>query len=153
MKAHKPNKASNPVSKPETNQAKAQPSNKSDNTNETQPWRKGTTLIAGDSILYGIDERKICQNGSVKVRVFSGNTIENLRDYYIKPLLRKKPSKVILHVGTNNASLKNANPDKIVDALLDFKKDIEEHLPGCVVVLSMPTKRFDNEEYGKIIES
>ena len=153
VKAHKPNKASNPVSKPETNQAKTQPSNKSDNTNETQPWRKGTTLIAGDSILYGIDERKICQNGSVKVRVFSGTTIEDLRDYYIKPLLRKKPSKVILHVGTNNASLKNANPDQIVDALLDFKKDIEEQLPGCVVVLSMPTKRFDNEEYGKIIES
>ena len=67
--------------------------------------------------------------------------------------MRKKPSKVILHVDTNNASLKNANADQIVEALLDFKKDIEEQLPGCVVVLSMPTKRFDNEEYGTIIES
>ena len=69
-------------------------------------WRKGTTLITGDSILYGIDEKKICQNGSVKVRVFPASTIEDLQDYYIKPLLRKQPSKVILHVGTNNASLK-----------------------------------------------
>ena len=152
-KAQKPSKSSSPVSRSEANHAKHQTSNQSDNTSETQPWRKGTTLIAGDSILYGIDERKICQNGSVKVRVFSGTTIEDLRDYYIKPLLRKKPSKVILHVGTNNASLKNANPDQILDALLDFKKDILDQVPGCMVVISMPTKRFDNEEYGKIIES
>ena len=152
-KAQKPSKASSPVSKSETNQANKQASNKFDDTNETQPWRQGTTLIAGDSILYGIDERKLCQNGSVKVRVFSGTTIEDLRDYYIKPLLRKKPSKVILHVGTNNASLKNANPDQILNALLDLKKDIGDQVPGCMVVISMPTKRFDNEEYGKIIES
>ena len=152
-KAQKPSKASSPVSKSETNQANKQARNKFDDTNETQPWRKGTTLIAGDSILYGIDERKLCQNGSVKVRVFSGTTIEDLRDYYIKPLLRKKPCKVILHVGTNNASLKNANPDQILNALLDLKKDIGDQVPGCMVVISMPTKRFDNEEYGKIIES
>ena len=56
-------------------------------------------------------------------------------------------------MGTNNASLKNANPDQILDALLDFKKDILDQVPGCMVVISMPTKRFDNEEYGKIIES
>jgi len=37
--------------------------------------------------------------------------------------------------------------------LLDFKKDIEDQIPGCIVVLSMPTKRFDNEKLGKIIES
>eukprot|EP00112_Aurelia_sp_Birch-Aquarium-sp1_P010722 Seg2283.5 transcript_id=Seg2283.5/GoldUCD/mRNA.D3Y31 product="hypothetical protein" protein_id=Seg2283.5/GoldUCD/D3Y31 len=141
------------VPKTDTKQTNAQSSNKADNINETHPWRKGTTLIVADSILYGIDERKICQNGLVKVRVFSGTTIEDLKDYYIKPLLRKKPSKVILHVGTNNASLKNANPDQILDALLDFKKDIEDQVPGCMVVLSMPTKRFDNEEYGKIVES
>ena len=95
----------------------------------------------------------ICQNGSVKVRVFPGSTIEDLKDYYIKPLLRKQPSKVFLHVGTNNASLKNANPDQILNALLDFKKEIDDQIPGCVVVLSMPTKRFDNEKLGKIIES
>ena len=56
-------------------------------------------------------------------------------------------------MGTNNASLKNANPDQILNALLDFKKDIEDQIPGCIVVLSMPTKRFDNEKLGKIIES
>ena len=129
------------------------PSKNADDASDVHLWRKGTTLIAGDSILYGIDEKKICQNGSVKVRAFPGATIEDLKDYYIKPLLRKQPSKVILHVGTNNASVKNASPDQILNALLDFKKDIEDQIPGCIVVLSMPTKRFDNEKLGKIIES
>ena len=59
----------------------------------------------------------------------------------------------MLHVGTNNANLKNANPDQILNALLDFKKDIEDQIPGYIVVLSMPSKRFDNEKLGKIIES
>ena len=56
-------------------------------------------------------------------------------------------------MGTNNASVKNASPDQILNALLDFKKDREDQIPGCIVVLSMPTKRFDNEKLGKIIES
>ena len=133
---------------------KNQPLSKNtDDVSDVPLWRKGTTLIAGDSILYGIDEKKICQNGSVKVRVFPGATVGDLKDYYIKPLLRKQPSKVILHVGTNNVSLKDADPDQILNALLDFKKDIEDQIPGCIVVLSMPTKRFDNESLGKIIES
>ena len=55
-------------------------------------------------------------------------------------------------MGTNNASLKNANPDQILNALLEFKKDTEYRIPGCIIVLSMPTKRFDNEKLGKIIE-
>ena len=42
---------------------------------------------------------------------------------------------------------------QILNALLDFKKDIEDHIPGYIVALSMPTKRFDIEKLGKIIDS
>ena len=56
-------------------------------------------------------------------------------------------------MGTNNASLKNAKPDRILYALFVSKKDVEDHLPECIVVLSTPTKRFDNEKLGRIIES
>ena len=77
--------------------------------------------------------------------VLPGATIEDLKDYYTKPLLRKQPSKVILHVGTNKASVKSASPDQFSNALLDFKKDIEDQIPGCIVVLSMPSKSLDNE--------
>ena len=152
-KVQKQNKFSNLALNSNDKKGAQPPSKETDDMRDTHHWRKGTTLIAGDSILYGIDEKKICRNGSVKVRVFSGTTIEDPRDYYLKPLLRKQPSKVILHVGTNNASLTNASPDRILDALLDLKKKIEDQVPGCVVILSMPTKRFDNEKLGKIIEA
>ena len=56
-------------------------------------------------------------------------------------------------MGSNNASLTNANPNLSLGALLDLKMDIEDQVPGCIVILSMPTKRFDNEKLGKIIES
>ena len=82
------------------------PSKNANDASDVHLWRKGTNLIAGDSILYGIDEKKICQNGPIKIRVFSGATIEDLKNYNIRPLLRKQPSKVILYLGTNNASEK-----------------------------------------------
>ena len=37
-------------------------------------WKKGTTLIVGDSMLYGIDEKRLC---NTKVRIFPGSTIED----------------------------------------------------------------------------
>ena len=121
---HKQIKSTNlDVRKSDSKEKNQPPSNITDDVSDVTVWRKGTTLITGDSILYGIDEKNICQNYSVKVRVFPCSAIEDLKDYYIKPLLRKQPSKVILRVGTNNASLKNANPDQILNALLDFKKE------------------------------
>ena len=40
---------------------------------ESKRWPKNTILIAGDSMLYGIDERKLKKN--TKVRVFPGSPV------------------------------------------------------------------------------
>ena len=67
---------------------KHQPPNKNaGDVSDVHLWRKGTTLITEVSILYGIDEKRMCQNGSVKVRAFPGAIIEDLKDHDIKPLL------------------------------------------------------------------
>ena len=63
-------------------------------------WKKGTTLIVGDSMLTGIEEKRISENGSVNVRVFRSATTKDMY-YYLKPLLKKNPE-IILHIGTNN---------------------------------------------------
>ena len=120
---------------------------------EAHTWKRGTVLIMGDSILHGIDEKKLSKNGTVKVRCFPGSTISELHAFYIKPLISNKPSKVIRHVGTNDAGNKAASAEKILDALLDLKKEIETALPDCTVVLSTPMKRMDNGAAGKIIET
>ena len=61
----------------------------------------GTTLIVDDSMLAGIEEKRISGNRSVKVHIFSGASTHDMYDY-LKPLLEKNPDNIILHVGANN---------------------------------------------------
>ena len=69
--------------------------------NNTHYWPKGTYLIAGDSMLKGIDERRMSSKRAIKDRKFPGTTISDMYHYLI-PLLEKKPDHVILHVSTND---------------------------------------------------
>ena len=51
-------------------------------------WKKGATLIVGDSFLAGIEEKGICGNRSVKVRIFPGATTHDMYGY-LKSLLKR----------------------------------------------------------------
>ena len=44
--------------KSDSNEKQQPPSKNADDASDVHLWRKGTTLIAGDSILYGIDEKR-----------------------------------------------------------------------------------------------
>ena len=57
------------------------------------PWAKGTTLIAGDSMLHEIDENRLsgAKPNSVKVRIFRGATIDDMKDF-LKPYLKRSPT-------------------------------------------------------------
>ena len=59
----------------------------------------------------------------------------------------------MLHIGTNDVTEKETTADKILDALLDLKKDIESELPECEVVISIPIMRTDKEAAGQMVES
>ena len=121
-------------------------------TQELHAWKKETVLIMGDSMLHGIDERRMSKNGLVKVRCFPGATVADLKNFYMQPLLSKKPSHVIIHVGTNDAANKDSTADSILNGLLDLKKDIEVKLPNVTVMILTPMKRTDQPSAGKIIE-
>ena len=71
----------------------------------------------------------------------------------MQPLIRQKPSTVVIHIVTNDAGIKGATADKIIDALLELKKEIETKLPAAVVVISTPMKRNDKVGAGQIIET
>ena len=104
-------------------------------------WRNNTTLIIGNSMISGLDEKRMSSNGSVKVRSFPGARIEDMTDY-IKPLLKKCPSKVILHIGTNNAVSDNSR--MIIDKTLSLKHFIESSLSNSMVIISNIIHRSDN---------
>ena len=47
-------------------------------------WKKGTTLIVGDSILVGLREAKLSRCKRIKVRFFPGGETEDLQ-YHLTP--------------------------------------------------------------------
>ena len=105
-------------------------------------WHKNTALIVGDSMISGIDQQRLSIKGRiVKVRSFPGATMNDMYDY-IKPLLKKAPDNVILHVGTNDAP--NSTSRAILDNMLSLKSFIENILPQSKACISNVGKRTDN---------
>ena len=50
---------------------------------ETHIWKKGTTLIMGDSIVSQIRKGKFCKKGTIKVRSFPGAKFDDFYHYAI----------------------------------------------------------------------
>ena len=61
---------------------------------------------------------------------------------YLIPIVQKKPSNIILHVGTNSA--KNLPSRTVLDNLLKLKALVKDSLPTCKVIISTPTLRTDD---------
>ena len=93
-------------------------------------------------MINGTSEKRISTNfKSVKIRSFSGNTIDEMH-FNLIPLLRKKPVVLILHVGTNNSP--DETSSKINSQLLNLVQFIKENKPNCYVVLSPQIDRLDD---------
>ena len=126
-----------------TSKNKEQEKEKSESsTNQVHRWPPGTTLIAGDSIVSGLMEKKMGKN-NVKVRSFPGACMRDMY-YYLEPLLMKCPTNVILHACTNDAIDKE--PHELTDELLQLKHHVENTLPGSNVIISYPTIRTDKQQ-------
>ena len=77
----------------------------------------------------------------VKVYNFRGATVDDMK-HHVVLLLRKEPSFVISHAGTNDAPYLTSRT--ILDNLLTLKSFITDDLPNCKVVISSPILRTDN---------
>ena len=72
-----------------------------------------STYVVGDSMINGMDERKMSNRRRViKVRAHPGASISDMLDY-LRPILRKKPTHLVLHAGTND--IRNLSPEEILD--------------------------------------
>ena len=103
-------------------------------------WKKGTTLIVGDSMLNGLDESHL---RNCKVRVYPGSSIEDM-NYNIIPLLRKRPSTVILHIGTNNTTRDNSH--QIIEKLKNLKQFILSQIPDVRLIISSLIQIYDDDK-------
>ena len=76
----------------------------------------------------------------VKVRPFPGAYVDDMYDY-LSPLLRKKPSYIVLHIGCNDSPHKTAK--QIFKEIMELKAYIESILPTVKLYLSCPLLRLD----------
>ena len=116
-------------------------------TSEVYPWPVNTTLITGSSILSGVDENRL-SNYRAKVRVFPGACVSDMY-HYLMPLLKKNPTNIILHIGSNDAPRKTA--DEIENEIMILKQFIVNNLPNVKVFVSCPTVRFDNARANAVL--
>ena len=93
-------------------------------------------------MLHEIDENRLSRAkwNSVKVRIFRGVTIDDVN--FLKPYLKRSPTNIILHVGTNNSI--NDSSSVILNKLLSLKNFIHTELPESNVILSNIIDRSDN---------
>jgi hypothetical protein len=81
----------------------------------TRNKKKDVVVIAGDSLVKNMVAAYMSKDDvghHYVVKAFLGATVQDMEDF-IKPITRKSPNKVILHVGTND--LKNSTPKVIAD--------------------------------------
>ena len=99
-------------------------------------------------MLHEIDEDRLsgAKPNSVKVRIFRGATIDDMKDF-LKPYLIRSPTNIILHVDTNRSI--NDSLSVILNKLLSLKNFIHTELPKSNVILSNIIERSDNE-YSKV---
>ena len=104
--------------------------NSSDNSstqNQTDPanQQKKSIIVVGDSILNGINENGLSKHAkthNVKVRADPGATSRDLIDH-IKPVARRKPSLIVVNVGTNDIT-NNVDTEEMLQTLVnDVKKN------------------------------
>ena len=113
-------------------------------------WKKGTTLLIGDSMLARSREAKLSRSKKIKVRFLPGAKTEDLQ-YHLIPYLKKKLDNIIIHIGTNDNPYNSE--DLIYKEFLNVKKTINKHHPDCknIIVLS-PIIRTDKQEANKILK-
>lgn len=114
--------------------------------NNSKPSHNGTAnqsrvTIIGDSMTKHINGRKLSKSQKVISKSFPGAVIEDL-EHYIKPTLKHKPDKIIIHAGTNN--LRNDSPKQINSKLVKVISGIKTQQPSVNIAISSVIKRNDN---------
>lgn len=116
--------------------------NSSDQFDHSQPNRQKKVIIAGDSTLKYLQSHKMSKNSQVKIATFPGCTTQDMKDH-IKPLLRRNPDEIIIHVGTN--SLRSSNtPRECAVELIDLAEAVSSE-SSAMISISGLINRSDDE--------
>ena len=109
--------------------------------NESTPSPVNTIFIAGNSMINGVEEKRLSKkNSNLKVRYLNAALVEDMF-YNLVPFMRKKPHALILHVGTNNVVSDSSKviPKKIKSLISCIKTNNPERR----IIIYQPIQRTD----------
>ncbi|CAB3995139.1 Scavenger receptor cysteine-rich type 1 M130 [Paramuricea clavata] len=120
----------------------SQPINEVSNVNKnttsspksSQSPSKKVTVVAGDSILKHVEGWRLSNTSNhVVVKSFSGPTTSDMEDY-LRPVLRKEPNKIVLHIGTNDINYQTAQT--VAEGVLNLGIQITQDSPTTDILIS-----------------
>ena len=120
----------------------------SDDHDRLQPDRRKKVIIAGDSTLKYLRGHKMSRNSQVKIATFPGCTTRDMKDH-IKPLLRRNPDEIIIHVGTNNLRSTNS-PRECAEELIDLAESVSSESSAMITISSLISRSDDESLAGKV---
>ena len=82
---------------------------------------------------------------NIKVRANPGATVGDMH-HHLTALLRKKPTYVVIHAGTNDSVNEEKSSGDIFNEIVELKKFVEVQVPGVKVTISCPIVRRDNNK-------
>ena len=121
-----------------------------DSSRRVHHWPEDIVLVAGDSLLGGVMEHKLSARRKVRVRPFPGATVLDMFDY-LKPLMLKKPKRVLLQIGANDCPFKTS--ENIIADMRSLKAWIKSINKDCEVVFCEMPLRTDDKKANTTRES
>ena len=73
----------------------------------------------------------MARDGSIKAHSFPAATTQDMQDY-IKPLLSRKPSRIVLHTGTNDLQ-NELDAEQIANKVFELGRNIVNSGTSCTI--------------------
>ena len=112
--------------------------------------RKAQTLSSVTQFYQELKKNIYPEIWALKLTFCPGATTHDMYDY-LKPLLKKNPDNIILHVGTNN--LVNETSRGILNEICSLKNFIEKLCPTCKVIVSNLIYWSNNEKVSLTVKN
>ena len=103
--------------------------------------KKSTTFLVSDPMLAGIEQNRISGSNSVNVRIFPGATHHDMYDY-LKPILKKNPDNIILHIGNNSVNETSRDILNRIISLKNFAEKISSNMQSYCIKYNLSIREW-----------
>ena len=103
--------------------------------------KKSTTFLVSDPMLAGIEQNRISGSNSVNVRIFPGATHHDMYDY-LKPILKKNPDNIILHIGNNSVNETSRDILNRIISLKSFAEKISSNMQSYSIKYNLSIREW-----------